>query len=101
MNRFESCPVCGGTNLRVHPEDRSIRARDGADLPYAAEYSQCTKCNEEFFTRDQSRAASRAAATALRQYAGLLAPADILGIRAKYGVTQVDLERVLKLGKRV
>jgi HTH-type transcriptional regulator / antitoxin MqsA len=100
MNKIETCPVCSNTDFQTSTEERSIRARDGTELPYSAEYSRCTKCGEEFFTRSQSRRASKAAATALRQHAGLLTPAEIVGIRAMYGVTQVELERTLKLGKK-
>jgi putative zinc finger/helix-turn-helix YgiT family protein len=100
MTLAESCPICGSADLSTQNYDGQIRTRDGAELPYTAEHSKCRNCGEEFFTRRQSRASSRAAAAAKRAYGGLLTPAEIASVRAKYGVTQALLERILKLGKK-
>lgn len=100
MKKEELCPVCSSTELDVLEDERRIRARDGSEVPYHAQYTVCERCGEEFFTRAQSRAASRAAAAALRVHAGLLTPAEIVAIRAKYQVTQAQFETVLKLGRK-
>lgn len=100
MTLAESCPICGSADLATMTYDGMIRARDGAQLPYHAHHSKCNHCGEEFFTKRQSRASNRVAATALRVHAGLLGPADIIGIRAKYRVTQAELERILRAGKK-
>jgi putative zinc finger/helix-turn-helix YgiT family protein len=100
MTLAELCPICGSAELAVVGYDGMIRARDGTQLPYHAQHSKCNNCGEEFFTKRQSQASNRTAAAALRAHAGLLTPTEIVGIRAKYDVTQTELERVLKLGKK-
>jgi putative zinc finger/helix-turn-helix YgiT family protein len=100
MSRIESCPRCGGAHLSVHADDRQIRAHDGTMVPYQAQFSRCARCGEEFFTRSQSRAASRAAASAQRRHAKRLLPEELEAIRAMYGVSQVVMERILKFGKK-
>ena len=44
----------------MQSEDRVFRTAVG-EVHYTAEYSQCEQCGEEFLTRQQARAASRAA----------------------------------------
>ena len=100
MTTSLTCPVCAATELSTHAEDRAIRAPDGTMVPYAAEYTSCASCDEEFYSKKQSRAASRSAASALRAQQGLLTPEEIIAIRSRYGVTQTELERVLQFGKK-
>lgn len=95
-----SCPVCGRREFSVIREEREIRAHDGTMLPYSAEYSKCVTCGEEFFSQAQSRAASKAAVSAQRAHAAYLTPYEILAIRKKLGVTQEELQNILKLGKK-
>ena len=100
MSRVESCPQCSSTSLAQHDEQRQIRAPDGTELPYAAQYSLCLTCGFEYYTARQTRLASRAAAGALRKHAGLLPPADMIALRAKYDLTQEDLEKIFRFGKK-
>ena len=95
-----TCPKCNNIELTLHEEIRAIRAADGNMLSYSATYTRCIRCGEEFYTKAQSKAASRAATGAIRHHFGLLAPDEIVAIRRQYGVTQVELERVLNLGKK-
>ncbi len=100
MTTSLTCPACAGTELNTHAEDRAIRAPDGTMVPYTAEYTSCKSCDEEFYSKKQSRAASRSAASALRAHQGLLTPEAITAIRSRYCVTQTELERVLQFGKK-
>jgi putative zinc finger/helix-turn-helix YgiT family protein len=100
MSRKQSCPVCSGTDITVHPEMRSFRAPSGEEIPYRAEYSRCGRCGEEFLTYQQSRAANRNLAGVERQRGGRLTPNEIIAIRNSYGVTQEQIERILRVGKK-
>src|SRR5216683_2864224 len=95
-----SCPVCASTQGAVVSARRQARADGGTTLDFTDYFSQCAKCGEEFYTREQSLASSRAAATVLRQHEGLLPPDRIRAIRESHGVTQADFERALRLGPK-
>jgi putative zinc finger/helix-turn-helix YgiT family protein len=79
---------------------RSFRAPTGEEVPYHAEYSRCGRCGEEFFTYQQSRAATRNLAGVERQRAGRLTPNEIIAIRKNYGVKQEQMERIVGVGKK-
>ncbi len=96
-----ACPTCGATdNLTVHTEQGQVRAPDGTLLPYETAYTACERCGEEFLTRAQTRADSRAASTVLRRHIGLLTPEEIKAIRSRFRVSQEVFERVLGLGRK-
>lgn len=100
MNRKQTCPVCAGSSFTVHSEGRMFRTAKGEELPYAVEYSKCEQCGEEFYTRQQTRAASRAAVGAERKHRNRLAPSEITAIRSQYDVTQEEAEVILGFGKK-
>jgi len=77
-----------------------VTASDGTPLTYTTEYSRCGECGDEFYTRSQSLAASRARANALRAHENLLGPSEIRAFREKYGLTQEKLERLLGVGAK-
>jgi len=92
------CPFCGAEAVRVASATRTTNADDGARLKYRERLSRCAQCGEDFFTHEQSLAASRSRASVLRAHEGLLAPEEIRSIRARYGLSQAELE--LLLGQR-
>ncbi|MGD0485036.1 MAG: type II TA system antitoxin MqsA family protein [Gemmatimonadales bacterium] len=94
------CPFCGAKAVRVTSATRTVNAGDGARLTYRERLSHCARCGEEFFTHEQSLAASRSRAGVLRTHEGLLAPEEIRSIRGRYGVSQAELERMLGLGAK-
>jgi putative zinc finger/helix-turn-helix YgiT family protein len=69
-------------------------------LDFIDERTRCAQCEEEFYTRDQSLASSRAAAKVLREHERLLTPDRIKAIRESFGLTQADFERALRLGPK-
>src|SRR5712692_524363 len=92
-----SCPACQSAETRIVSAPRQVRAEDGATLEFTDEFTRCAQCGEEFYTRDQSLASSRAAAAVLREHERLLPPDRIRAIRQSYGLTQADFERALRL----
>ena len=94
------CPFCGAEAVRVASATRTTNADDGARLKYRERLSRCARCGEEFFTHEQSLAASRSRASVLRTHEGLLAPEEIRNIRGRYGLSQAELERMLGLGAK-
>lgn len=100
MSRKPSCPVCSSVSLTIHQEVRSFRTVRGEEILYPAEYSRCAQCGEEFFTSQQSRAATRALVGIERQRGGRLTPNEIRAIRTNYGVTQEQMQRIVRVGKK-
>ena len=94
------CPQCGQGDLASAIESRPVRADDGTELEFSDVFTKCASCGNEFYTREQSLAASRARATALRNHDGFLGPEGIKKIREKYGVSQAQLETVLGVGSK-
>ncbi len=96
------CPNCFAAPdaLSIAKCDRSVEASDGVAVPYSDELTVCASCGERFYTHEQALAASRARAGALRTRDGLLAPDDIRALRKKYGLTQDQLERMLRVGPK-
>jgi HTH-type transcriptional regulator / antitoxin MqsA len=100
MSRNLACPQCAKSSITVHREERICRSLEGDGIPYPAEYSRCESCGEEFYTRQQSRANTRALVGIERQRAGRLTPQEILAIRQGYGVTQEQMEAIVGVGKK-
>lgn len=94
------CPACGASEADLVRERRSVTADDGTELAFEEEFSRCRACGVEHYTRDQSLAASRARAAALRAHEGLLSPLEIRAIRGRLGYTQAQLEKVLGVGAK-
>jgi HTH-type transcriptional regulator/antitoxin MqsA len=100
MNRRDSCPNCGSASLTVHDEVSEIRAGDDTMLQYESRFTHCETCGEEFYSRAQSREATRSSSRELRKHEGLLTPQEIKSIRQSLGLTQVQLQEKLGLGKK-
>jgi HTH-type transcriptional regulator/antitoxin MqsA len=64
------------------------------------ERSRCHDCGEIIYTPEQMDAAQTAAAEKIRQEDGLLSSSEIRSIRAQYGLTQAQLERLLGVGPK-
>ena len=94
------CPTCESANVRTVAARRTVRARDGRVLPYRDRLTACSACGERFYTHEQALASGRSEAGAVRHYEGLLTPSEIRAIRETYGLTQDDLERLLRVGPK-
>jgi putative zinc finger/helix-turn-helix YgiT family protein len=92
--------MCGAVAVRLVAADREVVADDGTHLGYRDALMACSSCGERYYTHDQSMASSRARAAALRQHAGLLTPDEIRAFRDQYGLSQAQLEGILRTGAK-
>lgn len=61
-----------------------------------AEYMRCSGCGEIYYRPGQMQTMQCAAVDILRQEEGLLSPAEIQAIRARYGFSEGDLEQLIR-----
>jgi putative zinc finger/helix-turn-helix YgiT family protein len=93
----DACFECG-TIMRPH--------RGRLDLPVNGEkmavtgiaHLRCPKCGEGILSLEAARELSLRAHAAYRERFGLLSPNEIRSIRVKYGLTQSQLAKLLRLG---
>jgi putative zinc finger/helix-turn-helix YgiT family protein len=98
-NDSPRCPACGSNDVGIIQE----RVTEGAGairVSFVDEFSKCDRCAEEFHTREQSLAASKAHAAAVRSAAGLLSPEEIREARVHLRMTQEQFEKALGVGKK-
>jgi HTH-type transcriptional regulator/antitoxin MqsA len=98
MQNEETCYLCGGrADLVTGTRDTSTGSRR---ITFEDEYYQCSNCGERFYSGSMADESFRRAAAAVRREDGLLAPEEIREIRTLYGLTQADLERLIKGGEK-
>ncbi len=93
----DACPRCG----------TQMRDKEG-ELPFSVNgeevqvpgvcHSSCPKCGEVVLRHDQARDLRELAIEQYRQQQGLLSAREIRAIRERFGLTQSDLARLLRLG---
>jgi len=69
-------------------------------ISFEDEFYKCSNCGEKFYDGNMADESFRRAAAAVRREDGLLAPEEIREIRTLYGLTQADLERLIKGGEK-
>ena len=93
----DACPACG---TKMNP------ARGTLALPINGEeikvprvpHLVCPKCGEQLLNWEQTRLLSQGARQKYRDKYGLLSPEEIVALRGRLGLTQVDLAKLLRLG---
>jgi len=93
------CPNCDA-RTRLVSEHRTIDADDGTPLAWTDVLYECVVCRERFYTQRQALESCRNHAAAIREHEHLLTPADIQGIRARFGLSQAGLEALLGVGAK-
>lgn len=94
------CPLCGEGRLVEHTHERHLDVDGHAYVVSGLRHSLCSHCGEDITTPEQSRynkrtiIEARHQAVAARDQAQRLTADDILRIRKKIGVTQVQAARV-------
>lgn len=94
------CPICGEGHLIEHTHDLEAELEGYSYVINGLLHSICDHCDEYIITPDQSRhnkrmiIAARDQAVAARDRALRLTPAEILHIRKRLGLTQVQAARV-------
>lgn len=93
----DACPRCG----TVMAERRSALKLpvNGEEVTVpSAPHLRCPKCNEVVLRFSDSRRLQEDAIASYRKKHGLLSADEIRGIRARFGLTQTELARLLHLG---
>lgn len=99
------CPLCAAGQLIEHTHERQEEIDGHAIVISGLLHSLCTHCGEYITTPNQSRhnkrvlIEARQRAVEARDHAERLTPSDILRIRKKLGVTQVQAARVFGGGQ--
>ena len=92
-----ACPECG-TSMKE--KKASLRFPvNGEEIAVAASpHLSCPKCHEVVLRFDDARKLRHRALEDYRQKYGLLSADDIRSIRERFGLTQAELARLLRLG---
>lgn len=94
------CPSCGSAAVTAVAKQSQVAASDGTVLEYTAPFLECGDCGERFQMPEQAQAAHLARVAALRAHEGLLTPMEIRALRVQLGLTQEELERRIRAGKK-
>lgn len=92
------CYLCEGESLwtrEVRPVPIGSRTAVIED-----DFYRCSTCGEIEYLGDMADETSRRAVVFVRAEDGLLGPDDILALRAKYGLSQAALERLIGAGEK-
>lgn len=92
------CYLCGGESPRVR-EVRAV-AIGTRTAVVEDEFYHCARCDEGVYLGGMADATSRKAAAVIRAEDGLLGPGEIVALRAKYGLSQTALERLIGAGEK-
>lgn len=93
-----ACYLCGGDS----PLTREVRpVRIGSRMAVVDdEFYRCARCEEDVYLGNMADETSRKAAAVVRAEDGLLGPGDIVALRARYGLSQAGLERLIGAGEK-
>ena len=93
----DACPACG-----AGMEEKRGRLRlpvNGEEISVpSASHLRCPRCGEVVLRFEDARRLSADAIAIYRRKHGLLSAEDIRAIRKRFGLTQRDLARLLRLG---
>lgn len=98
MEATEMCGICGGTATLV--EEPHTMSMAGRPVTYEDQFYRCGQCGEAYYNGTMAAESFRRAAAVIRAEDGLLGPDDIIALRAKYGLSQADLERLIGAGEK-
>ena len=92
-----ACPECG-TPMREKQGALKF-SMNGEEIAVAqSPHLSCPKCHEVVLRFDDARKLRQRALESYRQKYGLLSADDIRSIRERFGLTQAELARLLRLG---
>src|SRR5215218_9483072 len=92
------CYLCE-SEARLVTEPREFREGDQTVVIDDTFY-RCDNCGETFYDGTMAEESFRRAAAAARVQEGFLAPHEIRELRAMYGLTQANLERLINSGEK-
>ena len=95
---IDECPLCGsGLERRTVVDIVRVRtrSREVESSPLV-----CLSCGEGYYGPGEMGDRLQEAANALRRELGLLLPSDIRALRLRLGLTQLEFERLLGVGRK-
>lgn len=93
----DACFECG-TIMRPHRGRLDLSVNGEKMVVTGIAHLRCPKCGEGILSLEAMRELSLRAHAAYRERFGLLSPNEIRSIRVKYGLTQAQLAKLLRLG---
>ncbi len=93
----DACPACGTTMVEKRGALRLPVNGEEISVPYAV-HLNCQKCGEIVLRFQDSKRLQQDAIANYRKKHGLLSADEIHAIRERFGLTQADLARLLRLG---
>lgn len=93
MNDKTLCPICGEGHVTHHVDQIEAEYKGHKSL-IASHYQLCDACGSDFAGAAEMRANKRAMLAFRKQVDGLLAGAEILALRKRYGLTQPQAARL-------
>lgn len=103
MNTFQDdpieCAVCPG---HVHRVDTTIEVAVGKreSVSVTGVFAKCDRCGEVYFAPGEMDSVHRRANNVIRDREELLRPDEIRSIRDSLGLSQAELEHVLRVGPK-
>lgn len=91
------CQDCGGKTARSRARLELSVNGEAVEVP-GIPHLRCKDCGEAILTLEASGRLRREAHAAYREKHGLLAPEELIELREKLGISQVELGRLLHLG---
>jgi putative zinc finger/helix-turn-helix YgiT family protein len=96
-----TCAGCNSKKVNKIREEFFAKYNRAPTYVPETEMCECASCGKRFFTPDQVKAVKLAVKRQARVAAGLLTPEEIVAIRKRLGLSQIELERLFGLGSRV
>jgi putative zinc finger/helix-turn-helix YgiT family protein len=93
----DACPACGTGMEEKRGRPRLPVNGEEISVPSAA-HLRCPRCGEVVLRFEDARRLSADAIAIYRRKQGLLSAEDIRAVRKRFGLTQRDLARLLRLG---
>lgn len=93
------CPVCESGNLSAIRKNVDFNYK-GNIRTYESTVYACPECLEEFLDPKEQRKIDKKLTDSRRQIDGLLTSEEITRIRKKFGYTQVEFARILRVGEK-
>lgn len=93
------CAVCGELSASLVREERAVSIGRRTAV-VEDEHLRCDGCGSEYATPEQMDRTQQRAVSTIRAEEGLLTPEEILRIRRRYGLSQAQLEALLRTGPK-
>ncbi|MCH3976630.1 MAG: type II toxin-antitoxin system MqsA family antitoxin [Bacilli bacterium] len=95
----EKCVICGGNEFEVKTIDKAFDVR-GDKFNINVEIRICKKCHEQYFSDEESTRIEKELFDLYKKKNHLLTSKEIIEIRAKRNLSQVDFARSLGFGDK-